>query len=138
MHKPKIISKVIWINSLVILLTACSSSDRKQTVFGDSLPTIKQVYQQQLSQEVADKIDNLRAIQDKHGDLQGDSLISYRHLRQQFPRLPNPALLLYVYPHLTPAGTPVPGYYTVFPFYREQQYALPGDGLFVPSQALDQ
>ncbi|KPB13112.1 Conjugal transfer protein [Pseudomonas syringae pv. syringae] len=45
-----------------------------------------------------------------------------------FPRLPNPDLVLYVYPHLS--GTeqaPVPGYSTVFPFYRRVQYALPGE-----------
>jgi conjugative transfer region lipoprotein (TIGR03751 family) len=47
---------------------------------------------------------------------------------RQFPRLPNPDLILYVFPHL--AGTdpaPVPGYSTVFPFYRHVQYAMPGE-----------
>jgi conjugative transfer region lipoprotein (TIGR03751 family) len=47
---------------------------------------------------------------------------------QQFHRLPNPDLLLYVFPHLS--GTdpvPVPGYSTVFPFYRHVHYALPGE-----------
>lgn len=51
-------------------------------------------------------------------------------IQQQFPRLPNPDLVLYVFPHL--AGTeavPVPGYSTVFPFYRQVQYALPGERL---------
>lgn len=46
----------------------------------------------------------------------------------QFQRLPNPDLLMYVYPHL--AGTdpvPVPGYSTVFPLYQRVQYALPGE-----------
>jgi len=49
-------------------------------------------------------------------------------IRSLFPRLPNPDLLLYVYPHLS--GTeqaPVPGYSTVFPFYQRVQYALPGE-----------
>ena len=51
-------------------------------------------------------------------------------LRSQFPRLPNPDLVLYVFPHL--AGSeqaPVPGYSTVFPFYRQVHYALPGERL---------
>ena len=46
----------------------------------------------------------------------------------QFKRLPNPDLLMYVFPHL--AGTdpaPVPGYTTVFAFYQRVQYALPGE-----------
>ncbi|WP_234265449.1 TIGR03751 family conjugal transfer lipoprotein [Hydrogenophaga sp. NFH-34] len=47
---------------------------------------------------------------------------------RQFHRLPNPDLMMYVYPHL--AGTdpvPVPGYTTVFPLYQRVQYAMPGE-----------
>lgn len=47
---------------------------------------------------------------------------------RQFPRLPNPDLVMYVFPHL--AGTdpvPVPGYSTVFPLYQRVQYAMPGE-----------
>ncbi len=46
----------------------------------------------------------------------------------QFQRLPNPDLVMYVFPHL--AGTdpvPVPGYSTVFPLYQRVQYAMPGE-----------
>jgi conjugative transfer region lipoprotein (TIGR03751 family) len=46
----------------------------------------------------------------------------------QFKRLPNPDLVMYVFPHL--AGTdpvPVPGYTTVFPMYQRVQYAMPGE-----------
>jgi conjugative transfer region lipoprotein (TIGR03751 family) len=46
----------------------------------------------------------------------------------QFKRLPNPDLVMYVFPHLT--GTdpaPIPGYSTVFPFYQRVQYAMPGE-----------
>ncbi|HGW4265475.1 MULTISPECIES: TIGR03751 family conjugal transfer lipoprotein [Stutzerimonas] len=46
----------------------------------------------------------------------------------QFKRLPNPDLVMYVYPHL--AGTdpaPIPGYSTVFPLYQRVQYAMPGE-----------
>jgi conjugative transfer region lipoprotein (TIGR03751 family) len=45
-----------------------------------------------------------------------------------FVRLPNPDLVMYVFPHL--AGEqpiPVPGYSTVFPLYEHVQYALPGE-----------
>jgi conjugative transfer region lipoprotein (TIGR03751 family) len=45
-----------------------------------------------------------------------------------FPRLPNPRLVMYVFPHL--AGddqVPVPGYATAFPFYERVEYALPGE-----------
>ncbi|MCH8857707.1 MAG: TIGR03751 family conjugal transfer lipoprotein, partial [Proteobacteria bacterium] len=49
-------------------------------------------------------------------------------IRQQFRRLPNPDLVMYVFPHL--AGTdpvPVPSYSTVFPLYQRVQYAMPGE-----------
>jgi len=48
-------------------------------------------------------------------------------ISQQFPRLPNPDLVMYVFPHLANGNTPVPGYSTVFPFYSQVQYAMPGE-----------
>jgi conjugative transfer region lipoprotein (TIGR03751 family) len=51
-------------------------------------------------------------------------------IQRQFHRLPNPDLIMYVFPHL--AGTdpvPVPGYSTVFPLYQRVQYAMPGERL---------
>nr|WP_159465223.1 TIGR03751 family conjugal transfer lipoprotein [Scandinavium goeteborgense] len=48
-------------------------------------------------------------------------------ISQQFPRLPNPDLVMYVFPHLAEGNTPVPGYSTVFPFYGQVQYAMPGE-----------
>lgn len=48
-------------------------------------------------------------------------------ITQQFPRLPNPDMVMYVFPHLAEGNTPVPGYSTVFPFYSQTQYAMPGE-----------
>ncbi|EPZ8126210.1 TIGR03751 family conjugal transfer lipoprotein [Yersinia enterocolitica] len=48
-------------------------------------------------------------------------------IQQTFPRLPNPDMVMYVYPHLANGNTPVPGYSTVFPLYSQVQYALPGE-----------
>jgi len=47
---------------------------------------------------------------------------------RQFHRLPNPDLVIYVYPHLAGSDpVPVPGYTTVFPLYQRVQYAMPGE-----------
>ncbi|EPN7213167.1 TIGR03751 family conjugal transfer lipoprotein [Escherichia coli] len=51
-----------------------------------------------------------------------------RDIRSQFPRQPNPDMVLYVFPHLN-GNTPVPGYSTVFPLHTRPQYALPGGRL---------
>lgn len=46
----------------------------------------------------------------------------------QFKRLPNPDLVMYVFPHLAGSDpVPVPGYTTVFPMYQRVQYAMPGE-----------
>lgn len=49
-------------------------------------------------------------------------------IERQFRRLPNPDLVMYVFPHLSGSeAVPVPGYSTVFPLYERFQYALPGE-----------
>ena len=46
----------------------------------------------------------------------------------QFKRLPDPDLVMYVFPHLAGRDpVPVPGYSTVFPFYNRVHYAMPGE-----------
>ncbi|MCP4308825.1 MAG: TIGR03751 family conjugal transfer lipoprotein [bacterium] len=45
-----------------------------------------------------------------------------------FPRLSNPDLVIYVYPHLSGLErVPIPGYATTFPMYKGIEYALPGE-----------
>ncbi|MFV1849161.1 MAG: TIGR03751 family conjugal transfer lipoprotein [Thalassospira sp.] len=49
-------------------------------------------------------------------------------VRNLFPRLPNPDIGIYIYPHLaTKQEVPIPGYATVIPLYQKVQYALPGE-----------
>ncbi len=55
---------------------------------------------------------------------------SIDRLQRQFPRLPDPSIVMYVYPHEVGSGsneTPVPGYSTLFPLYQHVIYALPGE-----------
>ncbi|ERI54498.1 conjugal transfer protein [Pseudomonas sp. EGD-AK9] len=70
-------------------------------------------------------------------DLQAAPGVQARYTRtaqneiyRQFHRLPNPDLLMYVFPHLAGSDpVPVPGYTTLFPLYQRVQYALPGERL---------
>ncbi|MBN9421824.1 MAG: conjugal transfer protein [Candidatus Accumulibacter sp. 66-26] len=49
-------------------------------------------------------------------------------IQRQFRRLPNPDLVMYIFPHLAGSDpVPVPGYSTVFPLYQRVQYAMPGE-----------
>lgn len=50
-------------------------------------------------------------------------------LENNFPKHPNPTLNMFVYPHLTQDGNPVPGYTTHFKLYKTDHYALPQEAL---------
>jgi conjugative transfer region lipoprotein (TIGR03751 family) len=61
-------------------------------------------------------------------DLAAYTRTAQNEIQRQFLRLPNPDLVMYVFPHL--AGTqavPIPGYSTLFPLYQRVQYAMPGE-----------
>ncbi|MBX8554342.1 TIGR03751 family conjugal transfer lipoprotein [Pseudomonas cichorii] len=69
-----------------------------------------------------------RPLQEAESPLTAYTRTAQNEIYSQFKRLPNPDLVLYVFPHLT--GTdpaPVPGYSTVFPLYQRVQYAMPGE-----------
>lgn len=107
-----------WINRkstysvLLALLTAlmlggCAGSKAK--LMDKDIPTLKQIYTEKMagSQPI---VRQERPLQDADGGMVGDTQQRFRQLNRQFPYLPNPVLMMYVFPHLTPAGTPIPGY----------------------------
>ena len=60
--------------------------------------------------------------------LRGYTREAFNEINVLFPRLPNPTLVMYVFPHLAGgARAPVPGYTTAFPMYEQVEYALPGE-----------
>jgi len=69
-----------------------------------------------------------RPLMDADSDQRPHTRTAQNEIYSQFKRLPNPDLVMYVFPHLT--GTdpaPIPGYSTVFPLYQRVQYAMPGE-----------
>ncbi|MCG5537363.1 TIGR03751 family conjugal transfer lipoprotein [Halorhodospira halophila] len=60
--------------------------------------------------------------------LAGYTRQAHDELEPRFGRVPNPSMVMYVYPHLaTPNEVPVPGYSTTFPMFERDHYALPGE-----------
>ena len=77
--------------------------------------------------QVRNKVDTLRA---RNANYSGYTRSQENEINNQFPQLPNPNVVMYVYPHEAGTGynlTPVPGYSTVFPLYQHVYYAMPGE-----------
>lgn len=68
-----------------------------------------------------------RDVRRGEADLHGFTRQAHNETQALFPRLPNPALVMYVFPHLAGEGVGVPGYATSFPMYEKPVYALPGE-----------
>ena len=115
-----------------LLLAGCAST--KDTVLPQNGPSMKAIYEGHVHEMNAD---NPQVIRDELGDrpivsgeaaLHGYTRDAFNEIDLLFPRLPNPTLVMYIFPHLAgDAGAPVPGYTTAFPMYEQVEYALPGE-----------
>ena len=123
---------IAWIS---LALGGCAST--KESVLPQDGPSMKAIYDAHFEGLGAD--DPLavrrelgsRPLGDDDADLAGYSRTAHTELETIFPRLPNPTLVMYVFPHLAGAErVPVPGYATTFTLYERVEYALPGE---VPS-----
>lgn len=123
---------IAWIS---LALGGCAST--KESVLPQDGPSMKTIYDAHFEGMGADDPYVLRRelgtrpLGDDDVDLAGYSRTAHTELETIFPRLPNPTLVMYVFPHL--AGServPVPGYATTFTLYERVEYALPGE---VPS-----
>ena len=61
------------------------------------------------------------------GDLSNYTRSAATELTTRFPRVPNPTLVMFVFPHIVGGDMPVPGYVTTFPLWDNAPYALPGE-----------
>ena len=132
MHKRLTLISVLVLTSLML---GCAGT--KQAVLPQDGPSIRAIYARHMRDvplrdaACADRGANPAA----HGDraLHGHARTASREIDAVFPRLANPGLVMYVFPHLAgEARVPVPGYATSFPMYERVEYALPGEGPVVP------
>lgn len=126
-HLSRIATVLVWTS---VLLAGCSST--KDTVLPQDGPTMKAIYDQHLL--AVQKPDHRRVLGGQplpHAGIEhyrGFVRDAATEIDTIFPRLPNPTLVMYVFPHLSGhERTPVPGYVTTFPFYETVEYALPGE-----------
>ncbi|KIP18693.1 putative signal recognition particle GTPase [Burkholderia sp. MSHR3999] len=135
------ISTSALIAACLVLLAGCATTKDKVLPHGDA--TMLDIWNQQTggganaaeaTRQVMDAREALRrpltpADQaTAAGDNASYTRTAENEIQSLFHRLPNPDMVMYVFPHL--AGThptPVPGYSTVFPFYERVHYAMPGE-----------
>lgn len=139
-----IVKKIILLSSITLL--GCSSN--VETLLPQDGKTMAQVYAEQtggavssgsepLSQNVIQARSELNVREATLAQYQMQIMQYTRNAENEvknlFPRLQNPDLVMFVFPHLANEnGTeamPIPGYSTVFPMFGTQKYAQAGDAL---------
>ena len=131
---PKSVPQVLLI-LISLLLAGCAGT--KESVLPQDGPTMQQIYETQMSELQQ----NSKALAPGQ-TLPASGIAHYagfvreaaNEIDSLFPRLPNPTLVMYIFPHLSgDERTPVPGYVTTFPFYERIEYALPGEAPVTPA-----
>lgn len=120
--------------ALISGLAGCMAPTKDELLPQDG-PTMEEVYRNHIQKGQGDsdgKGNHIgikeRVMRSGDIDLDGYTRSANNEIQATFPRLPNPTLVMYVYPHIsTSSQLPVPGYSTAFPLYERPQYALPGE-----------
>jgi len=125
-----------WINGIVILaglfiLAGCTTSGNAIPAGG---PTMAQVYEEAMQRSNGETLEQARqTVAGISANQNNNAASTYtrtasNEINNLFPLLPDPQLVMYVYPHLAGQDeAPVPGYATAFPLYDRVHYALPGE-----------
>ncbi len=148
-YVPTWISALAMTAILSVALSGCATS--KDDVLPQTGPTMQQIYDEHFGRLQTGRIEDTRRrlhvrsppatranaaqsiaprrpIATSTRDLAGYTRDAQREIEAIFPTVPNPTLVMYVFPHLAkPEGVPVPGYATSFTLYARDHYALPGE-----------
>ena len=119
---------------LCLSINATGCAGTKDTLLPAEGRSIRNIYEEHFgdigligTKAARDALNN-RPLQGGARDLKGFVRDAYNELDGHFPRLSNPTLVMYVFPHLAgPERVPIPGYATTFTLYRHTEYALPGE-----------
>ncbi len=130
MQNPLTLISALSLISLA--LAGCAST--KESVLPQDGPSMKAIYDGHVHEMNARDPEVLRhelgnrRLNTGEAALQGYTRDAFTEIDVLFPRLPNPTLVMYVFPHLAgKTRAPVPGYTTAFSMYEQVEYALPGE-----------
>ncbi|AMN76880.1 TIGR03751 family conjugal transfer lipoprotein [Pseudomonas azotoformans] len=134
MSRLRLINYGVWL-AVTLLSTGCATSKEELLPHGDN--TMMDVWEQGAigssnsasSRQLLDaRLGLRRSLEDGRAENIAYTRTVQNEIYSQFKRLPNPDLVMYVFPHLAGSDpAPIPGYSTVFPLYQRVQYAMPGE-----------
>ena len=132
-----LLTLISTLSLISLLLAGCTST--KDNVLPQNGPSMKAIYDAHIQamnarnpQVIRRELGN-RSLDNGEAALPGFTRDAFNEIDVLFPRLPNPTLVMYVFPHLAgKTRAPVPGYATAFPMYEQVEYALPGEVLGLP------
>lgn len=114
----------------VTLLAGCASTSKENTIPSTG-PTMEEIYREHMKSMRSSEHrfeEDLPRRSPQDADVSRYTRTSMNEINSRFGRLPNPDLVMFVYPHLSDNSRyPVPGYSTVFPMYETVEYAMPGE-----------
>lgn len=113
-----------------VLLSGCFKSR-----LPESQLEMAEIYNGTTDSAFAQSPASLRRVHDAGTDLAPYTREAATELSTRFPRVPNPTLVMYVFPHLA-RDMPVPGYVTTFPTWESAPFALPGETVRVTDEIL--
>ena len=132
-----LLTRISALALISLVLAGCAST--KEAVLPQDGPSMKAIYEAHIHEMSARDPLSIRQELGDRPILTGDSALhgytrdAANEINAIFPRLPNPTLVMYVFPHLAgEESVPVPGYATAFPMYERTEYVLPGE---VPAQS---
>ena len=126
--KPSNILATAALISLTAVAGGCSGGPQGKSPIPSDGKSIEQIYvQHEPNSETG--IQSVGFVPSGGTHLRGYSRDVNNELSALFPQLPNPTIIMYVFPHLSIDGAPVPGYSTMFQLYEKVEYALPGEVL---------
>ena len=122
---------LVWLLCLLVL-SGCSVMGNKETILPQEGASMKEVYDAHFKhsslKHQTSRVDKGQGSAGSgDGNLAGFTREADSEIQSLFPKLQNPSLVMYVFPHLTATGQPVPGYATPFTLYEKTEYALPGE-----------
>lgn len=134
MSRLRLINYGVWL-AVALLSTGCATSKEELLPHGEN--TMMDVWEQgssgpsnsASSRQLLDaRLSLRRSLEDGRAKNVAYTRTAQNEIYSQFKRLPNPDLVMYVFPHLAGSDpAPIPGYSTVFPLYQRVQYAMPGE-----------